>query len=64
MHFSFMRKLELEQGWVGEQEPGPHEFEKIGATWSELGKGLEPTKSEKRDKDLWKEVEETFNIWF
>ena len=30
MHFSFMRKLELEQGWVGEQEPGLHEFEKIG----------------------------------
>ena len=30
----FMRKLEL---WVGEEEFGPHEFEQIGATWSESG---------------------------
>ena len=37
MHFSFMRKLEMEQGWVGEQELGLHEFEKIGATWSKSG---------------------------
>ena len=44
---------------VDEEELGHQEFKNLGWAWN----GSERTKSEKRDKDLLKEVERTLNIW-
>ena len=64
-----MRKLELEQGngghvaWLGVQELGSHELEKMGSNGTEFAMVQGQFRADKQGRDWPAEVEKTVNFW-